>query len=787
MANGIIRRFGPQLGEGVAVAERAGDLIVQAGLFGVTAWSGILEKGPTDELIEISGKKSLTRQTGGIITGTDVPDNAEDFWDLSLGAGKMFLSRITDGTGRKASLTLKTRETDPGGPSVGIGHWRDALRFDAHSVGRFAGAYNRRINDFPTDAATDLAETTLDTGLTLLLNEFKGGTVKLDGVANKLYTIVSNTVMGVVTVTSDSTMSTDYDVATETEFTIFKSNADAAGVVKTVAVLVKDGARDPINEFGVEIYQNGFQTSNYADASMDPNSDRYVVPIINDDESNYEVTVVDLFTLTGGAVTDDIRPANQFGTIPTGLAATVLPIEIASPRFPVGNVGDGSIGTFTPGTTPQVDLLTLTVTDDSVGGSEVWSVVSTNQDKTFADATTAVPFVAENAWSIGFTITAGGTPWANGDQIFLPVEPLLKDEAIGGKVFYDVDTDRRAFLEIVANDQVSVTVRPQFDLTSLTAIGNHYRLEFRKTLSHGYDGHAGVTATDHRAAWDPVNSLFNRLRGRNLGLVKFAAPGLTDVTVQKDGRDYAEQYGGAWRYEMPTATVTTEDQAINYLNDTLGRNDLVSVTFPSFYLKQQTGLAGLKEVSATGLIQGGEARKAVDAQGYHVQFIGDSAVLSKVIKLPTGEVELDREKLKPAGIQSIKKIGTNFVHFGNTVPNENPGSSSKKNKREQLSHYINVLRENFGFIVFQINDPETRDDALAALQSFFLPEWRPKRALRGDRFQDAVTIKIDSDNNTQATEDAGDLNAEITLRIVDLIDRFVITIGQAGIFEGLVA
>ena len=67
----VIRRFGPILGEGVVLEERAGEPRIQAGLFGVTAWSGIMEKGPTDELIEVVGKKQLTRQSGGIISGTD--------------------------------------------------------------------------------------------------------------------------------------------------------------------------------------------------------------------------------------------------------------------------------------------------------------------------------------------------------------------------------------------------------------------------------------------------------------------------------------------------------------------------------------------------------------------------------------------------------------------------------------------------------------------------------------------------------------------------------------------
>lgn len=785
----IIRRFGPILGEGVVVEERAGPPTVQPGLFGVTAWEGILEKGPTDELIEIISDKALARKTGGVISGTQLPDAGIDFWSASRGAGSMFLIRVTDGTGRKSTLTHKSRETDLASP-LGLGRWRDVLKWDALSVGRWAGAYNRRIAEFPTSAAVDLTETTLNTGLTLKLNEFKGGSLTLAEVATKSYKIVSNDIAGVVTVTSDSMMSTDYDAGTDLEFTLFKSNTNDEGIVKNFAVLIKDGVRDPATEFGAEMYQNGFQTRNYEDASMDPNSDVYIVPLVNDDAGNHEVFVTDLFVLTGGEVIAPIRPANQFGTIPIGLAATVMPIEPVQFTVPAGNTGDGIVGTFVVGATVQKDRLTLTVTDDTLPGSEVWSVVSAQQDKTFPDATTAVVFPAENAWTIGFTITAGVAAWVNGDQIFIDVEPLIVGEAVGGRLYFDVDGDPLAFREIVANDRTTVTVRPQHDLTALTAVDNHYRLQFREGLVKGYDGHDGVVDADHRAVWDPTDSLFNRLRGKNLGLIKFAAPGVTATAIQQDGKDYAEIYGGEFRYELPTSSVTTEDQAISFVQDTLGKSDLAVVTFPSFYNKAREFAAGTKEITATGLIMGIEARKAVEEQGYHKQALGEAAVLPDIVSLPTGDAELDRERLGPAGIQSIRKIGANFVHWGNTVPRLNTGSSAKKNKREQLSHYINVLRENFGFIIFALNEPDTREDAQTALVNFFLPEWRPKKALRGDRFLgagNAVQIKLDSSNNTQATEVAGDLVAEITLRIVDLVERFKISIGEAGIFESLVA
>jgi len=103
-----------------------------------------------------------------------------------------------------------------------------------------------------------------------------------------------------------------------------------------------------------------------------------------------------------------------------------------------------------------------------------------------------------------------------------------------------------------------------------------------------------------------------------------------------------------------------------------------------------------------------------------------------------------------------------------------------------MSYYEHVLQESFDWVIFAINDPVEQPGLIASLQSFFLPEWR-KRAIRGDTFEDACKIKIDDENNTNLTRAAGDLNAEISLRLADTVERFIITIGKMGIFESSAA
>ena len=108
-----------------------------------------------------------------------------------------------------------------------------------------------------------------------------------------------------------------------------------------------------------------------------------------------------------------------------------------------------------------------------------------------------------------------------------------------------------------------------------------------------------------------------------------------------------------------------------------------------------------------------------------------------------------------------------------------------KHQREQMSYYEHNLQENFDWIVFQINDPLTEKPALTSLKVYFLPEWQRKRAIRGDTFEDAAILKIDSEINTDVTRADGDMWAQVKLRLADTVERFNILIGKAGIFESV--
>lgn len=311
-----------------------------------------------------------------------------------------------------------------------------------------------------------------------------------------------------------------------------------------------------------------------------------------------------------------------------------------------------------------------------------------------------------------------------------------------------------------------------------------FLVEAAQEFSGGRDGHSNVVdATWQQKAWDTALSPFNRTDGKNLGLVKFATPGVTSTAVQKAGQAYATAKNHQYRIEVPS-NVVDEQSCLSYVDDTIGRTEFSVVSFPSYaYVADpQAILPGkLKLTTQTGAAHGREARTANDYGGYHKAAAGIEHVLPKILKLPTGDAVLNEELLNPDGIGVIKKLHGNHVLWGDRTLHLDP-TWRWKHQREQMSYYEHVLQEGFDWIVFAINDPVEQKIALAALKSFFLPEFA-KRALRGKTFDEACSIKIDAENNTNATMAAGDMNAKILLRLADTVERFVISVGRQGVFD----
>lgn len=425
----------------------------------------------------------------------------------------------------------------------------------------------------------------------------------------------------------------------------------------------------------------------------------------------------------------------------------------------------------------------------SSGLAQTWDLVS--EKMSFLGTlvvTSGVAFAPPNDFGYGFTLVDitknSSKEWDVNDTITLIVEPLEVDALIGGFAFPDEGDSRNKF-QIVSNGANTITVKPGSDMTPIGSIGGTHRLQYIKELELGYDGVALVGDIEFENAYDTGTSPLRQLRGKNLGLVKLATPAITASAVQKAGVSFGESQNWQYRYEIP-ASIVDEQSAEEFINSTIGRNDFAKVSWPSFIKVSKEG-GGLKLITATGAIHGVEARIARDFDGFHKAAAGTDAILSQALGLPDGMGDdrepLDEEFLTPQGINILRFKDGNFILWGDRTVGID-SAFKFAHHREYLSHIENVFLENFDFIIFALNSEEsgTQQLLLASFIQFFTPELA-KGAIVGKDVLEATQLKIDSENNTDSTRAAGDLFADMALKIVDTVERFIIRISKQGITE----
>jgi len=871
------RRFGPTQGAGVVIIEEEAEKVIDPAALGVCGMAGVFQKGRIGELISLPTATIARQKIGSYIPESVAPDNVFDFYAHGTGAGELYASRVTDGTEKTASLGIKSRKTPLR---------QEVMTASADNAGRWAGKEQTVVGQY-----TAVTNTTLSTGKTVELDEWKDGTLVLAELPGQAFKILSNTTAGVLTLAPDADLTVGLP-GSDVTYAIVLTNDG-----KEVRILFQDGLENPLTEWSMKIFEDGIEVYKYDNLSSDPLSSRYYEKMVNEDDSNYWVKLTDTFT---GTINADIRPAN-FAGLSVGLTATVLTRNVtevqvsaandatgefveapganiiagqvtltntAAGTRAAGNVQvstnpsdtdtltldfspvDGVSGTrvitfktvvvdadnevligataadsrdnlltFLGGMTyaagrfsyvtseapaSSIDIVSLDANDllnagteftesstnftfvDMIGGvDQTWSYVSAEQpDLPATVLTTGKPLVAPNSWLPGGTLhsTHLTDDFGIADTITIVSDPLPVNGLAGGFLI-PKKSERRIKYQIVSNTASTMTVRTGSDMTTDAVVGDEYVVQAATALGGGYDGVAGVTDQDFIDAWDIPSSVFNQLQGKNKGLVKFASPGISSTSVQNAGKSYAEAKNHQYRIEIPV-NITTDEAAEKYINDTLGRNDFGVVSFPSYgSVVDPLGEGGLKEISLTGAIFGREALVAKNFQGYFKAAAGTTVTLPRVEKIPTGERELDEELLNPQGINVIKKKEGNFILWGDRTISID-SAFKFKHQREYLSHIEHILQENFDFIIFAINNADTITVAETALTVFFIGEFA-KGAFDGATFAEGVRIKIDSEINTPITAAAGDLNAQIRLKIVNTVERFVISIGKAGIFEEL--
>lgn len=425
------------------------------------------------------------------------------------------------------------------------------------------------------------------------------------------------------------------------------------------------------------------------------------------------------------------------------------------------------------------------------GVDQTWSLSSDRMDFVSETVTTGVAFTAVNDFSAGFTIrddTRDSTiEWNVADTFTINIRPLPVGDLVGGRLLPDA-SDTNIKFRIESNTATTITVRSDSTMTDDAATGDNFRVEFVQQLEAGYDGIAGITDADYITAYDVDTSPLKQLRGQNLGLIKLATPGVTSSPVQNAGLAFAGSQNWQYRVEIP-ANIVGEQAADDFVRNSVGLDDFGKVTWPSF-AKVIDSNGNKKLITQTGAIHGEEARIASAFLGFHKAAAGEDAELTRIVELPDGlqNKQLDQEFLTPRGINIILKKNGNFVLWGDrSMSTDN--AFRFVHKREYLSHIENVFLENFDFIIFALNNRGTEQQLISSFVSFFIPELAKSAIVGPDggnaNLQDAVQIKIDEEINTTVTRAQGDLNAEITLRIVDTVERFIIKVGQFGVTESV--
>lgn len=602
----------------------------------------------------------------------------------------------------------------------------------------------------------------------------------------------------------DGLVHTGTDGPSDLDVTLVRTNVNLRGLTKACDIEFRDGALRADEEFSMIVRIDGKVVLNYRDLSMQQGVSNYWADVINNDQNNDVITITDTFS--GDRAQATARPANHYGA---SEALTATRLTIADPDISGLTVGGTWVPTITWtswGTEAKVQRLKITMTSASA-----FTVTTDKGNRTWSGTLDAGLDMGDYVGNL--TVNSGtGTPQA-ADYFYLYLRPLEPDELIGGRVFPN-KTDaaqKNQNFEIVGNGVDYVDVSALNDLTDAgnNVAGKDYRIQWPQQMAEGYDGYlAGMTSSDFEALLDAATTPAKKLKGRGYGLVKAAAPGtayLTQgLTVSQKLRTMVATLNWCNKVEVPWQfhdwDVYYEEDLVDWINNDFIRGDngdYASTHFPSFaYIRDpfadSESDARLVLVPVMGLVLGNEAYVAKKYGGYHKAPAGVSVQIPQIVELPVvgrpdNPIQLDEEKLNPAGINVLKwrQGGSVVIQWGDRTLSRN-NVLKWLHKRYMLSQYGNDLQEGFDFTIFEINDPIEDTDVIASLHDYFLKEYR-KRAIRGSSFiggdNPAAIFKMDSDNNTDATRGQGDQIVEISLRPADTIERLRIFLGAMGVVE----
>jgi hypothetical protein len=495
-----------------------------------------------------------------------------------------------------------------------------------------------------------------------------------------------------------------------------------------LAIEIGQGTKYPETHFSLKCYFNGTLMISVPDASLEREDPYFVETIVNDGNIGYRtsgqnyqtwIVVESLWssTYTTG-IQSDVRPCNGTGQV----------LELAAQKL------------YTVG---QFDY-----------NAVIGRLFAPNPYKYSRNAlrikNASAPLTLEGTISSsGVDVRGTGTIFRKqlkrGDYLYDPASGTVRKIRL-------IPSDTELILETMFLKNVRsgtkalrsgyLLVDQGNDLTNYCKVGDRFLVSYPEYLKFGYDGDtARLTSYNFTKYFDlDRNYLVTAVFGRNVGLVRMAVPGVSDISTQKAGIEYAYQNAFEYRAEIPS-NINNSAVAEVFIEQDLERNNYMSVAFPSYgYVSNPRG-TGDRFVSLSGDIMGLESAKASLAEGYHHPAAGLDARLSRVTKLPFTPTPSDEAILNLVGIQPIKVYAGKVIVWGARCPSVDDIYTFLHVRRIQ-SNYLRVFMEARSFLqtLFQPNQPELAQQIVLILESFARREYQKGVYTRYLSFDQAVRI-----------------------------------------------
>jgi hypothetical protein len=544
---------------------------------------------------------------------------------------------------------------------------------------------------------------------------------------------------------------------------------------KGLAVQIGQGVRYPDTHFSIEVFFNGSSVLSIADASLDPDDEYFVEPLVNDGNvayrtgsSNYQkwITVEVLwnsaYTTASGS---DVRPCNGTGKI-LALTPTLL--------YTVGDLDYAAV----------------------VGNLVYPNPYSQPRNYLRVKAAQAAVALQGTISSTGVAVTGTSTNFLS---VLKPGDYLYDPNTDSARKIRSVTSNTALTLETAFSSNVPALTKAKkagylqvdqgYDLTQISTVNTRFLTVYQQFLEKGFDGDTAHLIPYYFTKFADVdrNVLESAVWGKQMGLIKMACPGISDVAIQKAFAFYASQKAYEFRCEVPSQ-YTNAATAESWVTQTLGRDDFISVCFPSYgFISNPLG-AGDRFVPLTGEILGGEARLATAVEGYHVPFAGMNSILARVIKLPFEPLPTDESILNVAGIQPVKTLDGKVIVWGARVPSRSPTYDFLHVRRIQ-SNYVRLFLEARVLLeaMFQPNQPALIEQVVMTLNNFARREYKKGVFTKYLSFSQAVSIGTGVNSQGVVTdEDSQDAIVAIINGRLEVSFRYVPTgiVERLSIFAG---